>query len=492
MGIDTLAEITAAARAELADTGTVFSAAIMNQAVYEVVADISRLAPREMFAVITLDNLEVEDAAVTSDESAWVSIVASTATPLDRSNPPVVTNAAGTTTYTEFTDYIIDYVLGRLYTLASGSIGDGTSLLVDYHKSRVAFGLSALTDIIRIDRVMWLRSGKIQEFDTFQKWGSVCWLTTKDRLTQANFLENDQFYVWYYAEHTVPGASAGSYPAYMADVVVKGTVAYALFAKHRERNLQAVTDVATSRTALGLALYDAVPIQAAIAAATTALTSMSTVLGTVDAEADALVAAITTALGKVTTHAETEADAALDIVATRMGEAVTALNLINAELLLANTALDNLTTDLPVSGDYYNEAIGRVQHTVGLVQEAEARLTAAQVQVAEGNARTEMGNTFVAEGQQRIAKLLSLVQVALAYAEEATRRLDAANHYMALGNLFLDQADGYMAGADREIQVADRLLVDARERHADYWTHLQSRVESAKGGARADTRQLPV
>ena len=49
---------------------------------------------------------------------------------LDPENPPVVQNAGETTTYTEGTDYEIDYQVGRVMVIDGGTIGDGDSLHV--------------------------------------------------------------------------------------------------------------------------------------------------------------------------------------------------------------------------------------------------------------------------------------------------------------------------------------------------------------------------
>lgn len=70
----------------------------------------------------------VTDEAATSDESAWVDLANARLQP----GTVTITGSGGSPTYTEGTDYVIDYAEGRLYTLASGSIGDGTTLEVDY------------------------------------------------------------------------------------------------------------------------------------------------------------------------------------------------------------------------------------------------------------------------------------------------------------------------------------------------------------------------
>lgn len=80
----------------------------------------------------------VTDEVVTSDEGAWVALANKH---LRRSPAPVVTNSAGNVTYTEWADYMIDYADGRLWTFPNpGTIGDATSLKIDYTYDKVAVG----------------------------------------------------------------------------------------------------------------------------------------------------------------------------------------------------------------------------------------------------------------------------------------------------------------------------------------------------------------
>jgi len=51
----------------------------------------------------------------------------------------VVTNAAGTVTYTLTTDYTIDLVIGRIFVVAGGNITDGEALLVDYTYEQASY-----------------------------------------------------------------------------------------------------------------------------------------------------------------------------------------------------------------------------------------------------------------------------------------------------------------------------------------------------------------
>jgi hypothetical protein len=79
----------------------------------------------------------VTDEVVTSDESAWKALGYKRITP----GSVVLTGSGGTPTYTEGTDYVIDYANGQLWTLPSpGTIGDGTSLKIDYTYTAIRKG----------------------------------------------------------------------------------------------------------------------------------------------------------------------------------------------------------------------------------------------------------------------------------------------------------------------------------------------------------------
>lgn len=90
----------------------------------------------EAFSGETGYTATVTDESIASDEGAWVALDYKRITP----GTVVVTSDPAGTTYVEGTDYVIDYANGQLYTLAAGSIGDGTDLLVDYTYTAIRKG----------------------------------------------------------------------------------------------------------------------------------------------------------------------------------------------------------------------------------------------------------------------------------------------------------------------------------------------------------------
>ena len=81
-------------------------------------------------------HVAITDEAVTADLDAWVSLAHKMVEP----GTVVVTNAAGTVTYVEGTDYVIDYLDGAIYCPSGLTITDAQSLLADYHYDSVREG----------------------------------------------------------------------------------------------------------------------------------------------------------------------------------------------------------------------------------------------------------------------------------------------------------------------------------------------------------------
>jgi hypothetical protein len=75
----------------------------------------------------------VGNEAVTARHDKWVKLTYRSVSNV------VITNSTGVTTYTEITDYEIDYATGRIKALSTGSITDAQALLVDYHYASVTY-----------------------------------------------------------------------------------------------------------------------------------------------------------------------------------------------------------------------------------------------------------------------------------------------------------------------------------------------------------------
>ena len=100
----------------------------------------------EAYAHESGGTVTVSDEAVTASTSDWVSLANKRAKP----GTVVVTNSGATVTYTEGTDYVIDYEDGRI--LAIATITNGQSILVDYQYD--AYRKGEMTEIERAENTL--------------------------------------------------------------------------------------------------------------------------------------------------------------------------------------------------------------------------------------------------------------------------------------------------------------------------------------------------
>ena len=150
---------------------------------------------------------------------------------------------------------------------------------------------------------------------------------------------------------------------------------------------------------------------------------------------------------------------------------------------------------------------------VGYSIEAQARIAQKRVYLDEVDARISASGTLIAEARERLGIAQVLEQTALGriqtsqaytaasaveisqdqgYINEAAGRTQQITAHIQLGTLYINQSRIYQEGADRENQAADRFLLDAQERHTDYWEHLHSRIEMSWPNQRAaSVRQNP-
>ncbi len=477
MGTDVNTTFRASIRAILADTGTDFTDAIVDEAISQAVADISRLAPREQLHVDVLHTRSIAAESFTSDHGVAVSLGFK---PIDPRTPPTVTNSGATITYDEDTDFIMNYADGSITVLAAGSMADSTSHLITYEKSLMGIDISSLTALIIVERVEISRNSprSYQEYTSWYHWGDILWLGDPDGDTQSILAENDHVRVWYQAEHTKPGASARSVPAYLDDMIKLGGVAYALFGKHRELNLTAATHAANGATAAALVEDNIAAAKTALDLVTALAQTMTTKLELAEGTAgDPLVLALT-ALTKVTTHA---------------GEAGTALTLVASEVLTNSTGTSGKSADDYLdSGDGFIESIqpaDNVPENYGLY--AQTKVNIARAFIDEAIGRMQMALGFAREGEAQIAVANFYVAEALAIGRQCQAVIDQANGYIATASGYSLQVQSFVLVVDRFGQIADRFLIDARERYLDFQGHLQSRVERGQKRNVVANRQHP-
>lgn len=302
-------------RAELSDPAELWTDQQLNRVIDEVTADFSRMIPRERLNETTfVRNITAE--SITAGVSAGTAV--SLANKPVQVNSVTVTSDPAGTTFVLDTDFQVDYANGTIIHLAAGAITNGQSLLVTYERSSLALDISDLTDLILPLRMEWPLD-RPQEYVSFYRWGDILYVqTSRDGRSQQNFGDTNHILLYYYAEHTAPtDAADGTFPRFLDDVMVKGGVAYALFIKARDRRHQAITDLASARTALAAA---------ATLQATTEMDSAQTAAAAAKTRADAL---LDTVAGTDIASARTQATNA------SVAAAAIAITAPNSDLVLA-------------------------------------------------------------------------------------------------------------------------------------------------------------
>ena len=487
MGTDALPIIQENVRAALVDTGALFPTTLIDSAIFEAVSDISRLAPRELVHVEVLHSRTVTSGVTPTltAEGTWYNILASgNVFPIDQQSDMTIKSSDGNTTYTEYTDYIIDYAQGKIQRIAGGSM-TATTFLATYEKSLKGIDLSSLTSFISIDRVEIAKQGgsDYQSFSGYWQWGDILWLQSREGRDQGDLAEDDHVRIWYKAEHTKPGASAGSYPAYMDDIVVKGAVAYALFGKHRERNLQAVTDLATARTQLAIADDDQAAIDTLETAVTAALDSAKTSLAAADALADTPLGDANIALDAVIASLGTEAEALFD------SATFTGLNTsIEAALDAASaaTGLVNQLSDTPQSDA--NVALDASITNIGT--EAEALLDAAaftgintSIESALDGAAAILDET-TSSVETSLDKIVEHLETDATNPDSAEAQLAAGDSLINANTVGADVAALYARYAEMQVRISDSFVNEANARI------LQARGQVEEASQRVQQKQI--
>jgi len=164
-------------------------------------------------------------------------------------------------------------------------------------------------------------------FDTFGKYVFVTGAGESESQTQ--MAEDEQYRLYYDAVHQQPGEmSPSTIPEFLENTVELAAAAYALYTYALKHEHQALTDMASARTALSSISHNNMA---------TALTATGTQL-----------AAAATALGKINGDGArtylTDADSALDLAVTALGKVTTYLeNNTNED---AKFWLTKITTDI--------------------------------------------------------------------------------------------------------------------------------------------------
>ncbi len=408
-----------------AAAATEWTQAEMERAVDVAVAELSRHSPRELMAEFTVP------AAVSAE--AWTS---SYGVAVALANKPIkwgseVIKQSGTE-FVKDTDYTIDYINGTITTLAAGSMADLTASTADYTIHRVIFDISGELDsnYIAIEEV---QAGTLINPLTpsgYELWGDWMELVTDGQDTQSQVGESQHIRIKYTALHTAPTANAsGTYRRHLDEIVVRGAAGFVLRIKAADLEHQAVTDLASLRTAVANV---AVFLTSGTRAADDALGDMATQL-----------AAALTVLGAIRGTSTEPFDRALTALDAISGsatdpydEAIAALLLINDQTITGgDAAADELAALQSGAGsidDTLDKVISDINSTreaiLGAVNHLELNAINSEKYLDDGDAKLDQVNTGGPNvPQDYVAFSLAKVQAASVYAGLAQQLIGMVN-----------------------------------------------------------------
>ena len=279
------------------------------------------------------------------------------------------------------------------------------------------------------------------------------------------------------------------------------------------------TNITLAKTALDKVDTDAVTARAALVKVDTHLVGASNTAQS--------------ALNKVATRIDTDADAALDKVNTRLTSTIAADRSADLYLDTGDALINTVNTGGDAPGEnrkyaevavsiaraHIEEAMGRYNQALAFIQESIQRIATSQTFVAEANGREAIASNWVAEGSSRVATSLAFVQEASGRLTEAERKLSVAAHYLAIadrhlesGNRFTDNARifvsngaeyvaiatgryqqmlGFLQEATGRLTIAERLLGEYSQRVAQIAAYLdEARVYQSSAIQQRDTANL--
>lgn len=429
----------------------------LNRAVERAVSDLSRYLPLEDVYETTLI-FEVSDEAWASAAAAGTYV--SLASKPIKYGSETVKNAAGTIC-TRDTDYYIDYSLGKITHIDGGNIGDAENCTISYTKSKVAIDISSiLSSLIRIDRVEYPVGDVPQSFVSFNLAGSIVTTMIGNAETQESMAEKKHLAVYYKTVHTAPTPTAnGSYPAFLDDTVILAADAYALFSLAIDYNGQAVTDLASMRTALDNTVAIHVLIDAA--------------------------------LDKVATYMENNASEDTKYWLTKITTDLASLRTaINAASDAANTYTDSIAADLVTATSHLTTGATKINSVnVGdRVPENYREFSGAEATIA--NARGNAALIYIQEVAQRLSNLRSYIEQAAGWNRVADTFVSEANSRISEMDRHLSEANQYQIASGTDLTLADRFRTEAIERRNEAWTVWRSAPDYIPNISSSPVRQL--
>jgi hypothetical protein len=450
----------------------------IDRAYQRAVDDVTRFMPDEDVYELTLVfAVSAESFTTAAAHGTWASL----ANKPIRYQSETVTSADGLTTYTRDTDYYMDYFNGKITTISGGSMVVATAYLISYDKSKIAVDISAIiSDLIRIQHVEYPVGNVPQKFASYSIWGDSLYIGSQEAKTnQAQLADNNHVAIYYEKPHTMPTVTArGSYPAFLDQVVALGATAYMLYMEAVQQELQAVTDLASARTALGYLAAIHVLSDAALDKVNTYLASQTSEntnywLGKITTDAATLRTLIASTLVAVEAQiplADANVDSADAVTTTTYTDAAAAF------LALGDDKINVVNLGESVAAEYRQYAVTELQMADIILRGREDFLEAATKR-----------SSLIGTGIQAAATRLNLMESYLTQAE-AYRKMGETFIYESTGRLgemdrYISEATKYVEAAQQCQYLSEKLRADADSKRNEFWTILKDKAEWKKRAA---------
>lgn len=413
------------------------------------------------------------------------------------------------TALTRNTDYYIDYANGRVKAISGGGISAGEICEFDYKKSQIGIDLSDLPDLIRVQRVEYPVGQVPQVFVTGDVFGKYYVVTgAGESEEQQQMAEDEQYRLYYDAKHQVASLySPGSEPSFLTNTVLLAAGAYALYILALKQEHQAVTDLASARTALG----NATGTHSALGLALDDMELYLDNSGSPGA-ADAIgrLAQITTDIAYLDNAiiAATEAmNAYLDNVGKAstgdiaLADAVKPLymsspNYVNGatepDILAYLTSGDALLNTVAVGGEGQDVQRAYREYAQAVKDSLVAAFENDRAMYLQGaTARTNAAMGYANEAAQRLSLLRAHIERGAAYIAVADTFGTEAGHILSQIMAYLQQASQCIGTASADMASADRFRDEANERRNEVYTIWRDRKQYIGDFTAGSLRQYP-
>ena len=402
------------------------------------------------------------------------------------------------------TDYVIDYIEGRVKAVASANIAAEEVCTFAYTKNQTHINLSRLYGFIRVFRVEYPVGNIPQTFCQSDLHGRLLSIVGMGESEEQQPLqEGNQVRIYYDAAHSPPNDYApGTVPEFLENTVIMAAEAYALLIYAMKSEHQAETDLGAMRTALGYANTAHTALGDALADVKKYLDNNS------DADAAGILADIVAGLRTAVSDALDAANAYLDTVGAATTGDIAKADLVRANYMGATANYVDAATAPGIKkylddGDALLNTIaqGGEQQEVPdayrrYAQTTRETLVAAHEQdrsfyLENARTRTNAALAYVQEGAQRLSNIASFIEQANGYSAISAIFARQAEALLTEIQAFLQQASGFAESASGDIVLADRYRQEALDRRNEVLSIWNDRHQYIGDFTMGSARQLP-